>query len=397
MFKRLILEPQDGRHTSIHFFLLLLSWIYGLGVFLRSFMYDKGVFKTHRLYSKALSEIRIIRHPPSAMGCPKVISIGNITVGGTGKTPAVIAIARELVKRGIRVTVLSRGYGGSYEHRAGIVSDSKHLRLNPDESGDEPYLLARKLPGVPVIVGRDRIKTGRLAMANFGSQIIILDDAFSHRRIHRDLDIVLINSLNPFGNGRLLPRGILRESLRSLRRADYFILTRADQIADGGWGTKIDTPASKPELINILFRLNPAAPILEAIHRPIDLLDLSGKSHALEMIKGTKILALSSIAAPEHFEAALSKLGASEVSIIRFPDHHPYQEPDIRRLISIFREKKAEAIITTEKDGIRLEGKIKPAEWPFFLMRIEFEIISDPDFISSLCLFGELGEGQDPA
>ncbi|MDI6792195.1 MAG: tetraacyldisaccharide 4'-kinase [bacterium] len=428
---RNLFEAQDGGNSPIHFFLLLLSRIYGGVVSLRSFLYDKGIFKTHRLEEecgKGHSEIRnpkseiqspqsAIRNPQSEIGnrnnpqSAKVISIGNITVGGTGKTPAVITITRELVKRGKRVVILSRGYKGSCEHSAGIVSDGERILLSPDESGDEPYLMARKLPAVPVIVGSDRIKTGRLAISNFGAQIIILDDGFSHRRIYRDLDVVLINSLNPFGNGYLLPRGILREGLLSLRRADYFILTQiADcglRIADCGLRiaessnqtnpkSKIGTirnPKSEiqnrnnpqsairnPQLINILNRINPQAPILEAIHRPVDLLDLSGKSYDLEMINGRNILAISSIAVPEHFESTLSKLGAAEVSAISFPDHHAYQGSDIDRIISLFREKKAEAIITTEKDWVRLNGKIKPDEWPFFLMRIEFEITSDPDF-----------------
>ncbi len=186
--------------------LTVISWIYAIVIRIRQMLYRRGLFKTRQLPCK-------------------VISVGNVTLGGTGKTPLVIALARELRKRGITVGILSRGYKGMKEKIGGVVSDGKRILLTPAEAGDEPFMLARQLSDIPVFVGKKRYAMGTYAHKRFGMDCLILDDGFQHLGIKRDADIVLIDARRRFGNGRLFPRGPLREPLRCLRRASLLVLT----------------------------------------------------------------------------------------------------------------------------------------------------------------------------
>ncbi len=292
----------------------------------------------------------------------KVISVGNITLGGTGKTPLVALLARILQEREKRVAVLSRGY-----RRRGkgikIVSDGKKILSNPQEAGDEPYLLARNLNTIPVIVGKDRVQAGRLATEKFASEILLLDDGFQYLKLKRDLDIVVIDAANPFGNGHLLPRGILREPLSSLKRAHLFCLTRVDQARKLG------------ELENRLNTVNPETPIVECIHRPCFLRKLpDGPQVGLERVSGRRVVAFSAVGNPEGFEQSLVGLGAQLVGRMRFKDHHRYSVKDLERIARLAQNSQAQMIVTTGKDSVNLlQSSISDIE--MWSLEIEIQVV----------------------
>jgi len=306
-----------------------------------------------------------------------VISVGNITWGGTGKTPAVIMIAKLLGEMGKRVAVLSRGYRRrkkkDKKSKIAIVSNGERVILSSREAGDEPYLLSKNLPGVPIIVGKDRIESGKYAIERFASEIVVLDDGFQYWPLKKDLDIVTVDCSNPYGNGYLIPRGQLREPISHLSRADIFLLTRANLV-------------SKEDLDRItddLERLNPESIILESVHRPKYLESaFSGEKKGLDFIRDRRVVAFSSIGNPYSFEKTLEGLGAKIIKIFQFPDHHNYNRRDFREIEAICRSdlEKGEAIaVTTEKDGVRLEGSISPEadriHWEIWVLKVELEII----------------------
>jgi len=273
----------------------------------------------------------------------RVISIGNITAGGTGKTPATIYFARRLVEEGQTVVVLSRGYGRSTPpDEPFVVSDGKNILLSPMEAGDEPYLIAKKLPHVPVVVCGKRVKGARVAVEKFSPDIIILDDGFQHIALSRDEDIVVVDCTMPFGFGRLLPRGLLREPLRALKRATAFLLTHADERDDG-------------HIVDTLKKINPAGDVLKSRHRPVRLRNLKDDA-VLECnsLSGERVLALSSIGNPNAFEETLRKLGADVVCGLRFRDHHWYADDDLEKIRATAQESGVKYVVTTEKDGVRL-------------------------------------------
>ncbi len=295
-------------------FLYITFLLYGIGVRLRFFLYHIGVFQTHRL------------------DC-KVISIGNITTGGSGKTPMAIYLAERLLERGKKVAILSRGYKGKIKD-VGVVCDGENILLGPEDAGDEPYLMAVRLKTVPVIVGRDRYKTGTYAVERFNPDIILLDDGFQHIRLARDMDIVLIDLRRGFGNGYLFPMGILRESLRGLNRASFFMVKGNElQIAN----------LKKQNKPIISFNYKPQA--------VINLLDNS--RHNVDTLKGKKVVALSGIAEPKSFSETLKELGAIIIKEIIYPDHYFYTFDDLKKIKDAAAE--AEIIVTTEKDGVKLK------------------------------------------
>ena len=294
----------DKRKGLLAFFLrpllYLLSLIYGLLVRGVYWAYKRGMLPGYR---------------PKA----KVISVGNITLGGTGKTPLVEFLAAALLRKARRVVVLSRGY-----------------------SLDEPRMLENKIEGLRVFTGRDRIKTAKEAENTLKPEVIILDDGFQHWRLKRDLDIVLLNSRNYFGNRRLIPRGILREPLSSLRRADVIVLSKVNAVKD--------ISAIKNEL----GQINPKALIVECAHKPECICDAQGKVFSLGIIENKNICLLSGIADPDYFKRTASDLGARIVSDARFPDHHQYHKGDIEEIVRTCRKKNVDTIVTTEKDLVRL-------------------------------------------
>jgi len=293
----------------------------------------------------------------------KVISIGNITAGGAGKTPATIYFAKKILSEGRRVAVVSRGYGRMSDMDEPLtVSDGERILLKPEEAGDEPYLIAKKAPGVPVVVCARRVKGAEFAIKRFGVEIILLDDGFQHASIARDEDIVVVDCTRPFGYGRLLPRGLLREPLTALVRATRFLLTRADE-------------GDHEEVIDALKRINPAAGILKSRHRPVRLTRLGGNGgETLDSIRGEKALAVSSIGNPQAFEGMLRRAGTDVVRSLRFNDHHWYDETDVEGIRRAAREAGVAHIITTEKDGVRL-ALVSNAPEDALLLEIELELI----------------------
>ncbi len=292
-----------------------------------------------------------------------VVSIGNITTGGTGKTPATIYFARKYLEEGRNPVVLSRGYGRlSPMNEPLAVSDRKNFLVSPRESGDEPYLIAKKAEGVPVVVCGKRVRGARYAIENFGADIILLDDGFQHIAIARDEDIVVIDCHNPFGYGRLLPRGLLREPLHALGRATSFLLTHADE-------------CEHREILNTLRELNPTATVLKSRHRPLRLLSLEGNDGAsCDLVANKNVLAVSSIGNPKAFEDALVGLGARVVKSLRFRDHHWYDASDIEEIERSAREAGAEYILSTEKDGVRLLCAPRAPEH-VFLLEVELQLL----------------------
>jgi tetraacyldisaccharide 4'-kinase len=316
--------------------LSLLSLPYRGAVATRNRFYDREILRQERL------------------PCP-VISVGNLTVGGTGKTPTVILIAQLLRERGRRPAVLSRGYGGTAAAPVNIVSDGRKILMGWRESGDEPRLIAGAVPGVPVLTGPERVRTGRAAIERYGADVLVLDDAFQHRALFRDLDIVMIDTAHPFGNSFLLPRGPLREPREALSRAHLLIWT-------GGPESEVPLPEVPP------------LPSFRGVHRPRELVE-AATGHALPIaeLRGAKVCAFAGIGNPEAFRQSLMGLGAEVAAFRDFPDHHPYCTSDLESLRRLSAENAAERIVTTEKDGIRL------ADFPDFLeelslLRIGMEI-----------------------
>ena len=364
-FKTILQKIWDnGRAGGVQSPLLLLlipcSLIYGVVICLRNSLYNLGVFKQKKL----------------AAG---VISVGNITVGGTGKTPMVIMLARLLREKGIQPAVLSRGYGGTSIAPVNIVSDGKKVLMSAAEGGDEPVLIAKSAPDVPVLTGPRRILTGGAAIRQMGANVLILDDAFQHRDVMRDINIVLIDAARPFGNGFLLPAGPLREPLSALERADIII---AVGTADHYGSKSFD----RTEFENKIRPFNRYAPVFYAIRKPTALRQGgAGPVYPPGDLKGKKICAFSGIANPAAFKKTLMFLGADVVRFIAFTDHHHYNSTDVKQLQDAFDRTGAEFMVTTEKDAIKLDP------FPFFLnglliLTIEMDILSAREAFEALLL-----------
>jgi tetraacyldisaccharide 4'-kinase len=282
-----------------------------------------------------------------------VISIGNLTTGGTGKTTASLAVARWLCEQGRRVAYLSRGYRGAGEREALIVSEGFGPLLPVEAAGDEAYLVSRALPEVFVLVGKDRRRTGALALEK-GADALVLDDGFQYQRLERDLDLVLVDALIPFGYDFLLPRGLLREPPSHLARADGVWLTHSDLVR------RSDLEALRARVQS----LAPGARLWETAHRPVLLRGLTrDDAVAPEAVRGRRVCALSGLGNPLAFERSLERLGAQVVARVRFPDHHPYRADELREVLPA-QASRAEWIVTTEKDAVRMpEGDFDKPVW----------------------------------
>ena len=295
-----------------------------------------------------------------------VVSIGNLTVGGTGKTPAAAMMAEWALQAGYRPAILSRGYGGTYKTTAFEVCDGQHLFCTPAEAGDEPYLLARKLQGVPVVLSKARYEAGLLAFERHGSNFFILDDGFQHLPLHRDLDLVLLDAASPFGNMRLLPAGPLREPVDHLRRADGFILTRA------GHGTSLI-------MVNYLKRRFGGKPVFQSEHAPERLvLPNLGRTHPPDFIRGKRVVAFAGIAKPDGFRDTLLKLGAEMALFRSFRDHHPFGHSEFQELVAERQKLRADLLLTTEKDYVRL-APLAPTDKDLGYLAIRFQLTSGTD------------------
>jgi tetraacyldisaccharide 4'-kinase len=313
----------------------LARWMLGPLLTTLSYPYDWG----HRFRLQAYQRkwVAVKRLP-----C-RVISIGNLTLGGTGKTPIVELVASLLRREGMRIGVLSRGYGGRSQSAITVVSDGTQCLVPPEIAGDEPVLLAEHLVGVPVIVGKDRYAAGMLAIEHFGVEVIVLDDGFQHVQLARDLNVLLLDAMRPLGNARLFPRGDLRERPTGMARADTIVFTC--------WDARVTSSLTALKLVE------PGRPLFYSQHQPIALRALSdGHCLPLAALKGRRILAFCGIGTPEHFRQTLQELETEIVAFAVFPDHHPYTHLEIGQLVHMANQHGAEIIITTEKDGMRLRG-----------------------------------------
>jgi tetraacyldisaccharide 4'-kinase len=324
-----------------------------------------------------LYEARIIRDHPLGV---QVITVGNLTVGGTGKTPVVEKFARVLTDQGRKVAILSRGYRSKpppLTHRwknklllqdeivpPRVVSDGKSLLLNSEDAGDEPYMLASNLKDVVVLTDKDRVKSGRYAIEQFGCDTLLLDDGFQYWKLAgRRRDIVLVDAQQPFGNEHLLPRGTLREPPEHIRRADTIFITKSDGETAG--------------LRARIRKHNPSAGIIECVHWPLFFEDVFNPDQREQIgwLKGKKVATLSGIAQPESFEQSLLQQGAELVYTKRFADHHRFNQQEILNTINRAKKRRADVILTTQKDAVRFP-KIDRRDLPIFYMRVEIKILS---------------------
>ena len=305
--------------------------------------------------------------------CP-VVSIGNITVGGTGKTPLTEWTAQWLQRQGWRVAVLSRGYGGRAGDGPQVVSTGEGPITGWRTAGDEAYLLATRLPGVPVLVGHNRFASGVYASERFGAQVVVLDDGFQHHALHRDCDIVLIDATSPFGHGALLPRGMLREPLHAMARAQAIVLSRVETAEEAvpGLSLRIRRYAGQQPIYQM-------AVIPDSLYRHD-----KGCSVDLSWLKQRGILAFAGLGNPRAFAASLTQCGARLLKLLTFPDHHPYTPADWQIIRDAALLDGAEAVVTTQKDAVRLEPSWLRSV-PIYSLRIRVEVAPhDPPFTSHL-------------
>jgi len=355
-----VLERRHGFRAGIlRGILYLLSLLFERIVQLRLYLYRKRIFRERTL------------------GC-LVVSIGNLTVGGTGKTPVVEKFARALQSGGRRVAILSRGYKSVPRKRhwldrfrrkdidpPRVVSDGNALLLDSLTAGDEPYMLAHNLNDVIVVVDKDRVKSGRFAIGKWKVDTLLLDDGLQYLHLKHRLDIVLVDRQAPFGNEFLLPRGTLREPPRNLRRASYIFITK-------------NTGEPNDVLIERIRRYNRTAEIIECAHKPLYLQNIwTGERSPLERLRGTYIGSICGIAAPESFQGALNELGAHVDLAKRYIDHHYYTKAELKNFIARCVRRDLSMIVTTEKDAVRMprlpESEVKV---PIYFMRVEIEILS---------------------
>lgn len=359
-----IFDQRRGKRAALMRALLLASSkLFMLGVTGRQFLYENRVLRD------------------TTLGI-QVIAIGNLTVGGTGKTPVVEKFARALQDEGRKVAILSRGYrskplplhqrimnklllrGDTTPPR--VVSDGKSLLLDSELAGDEPFMLASNLRDVVVLVDKDRVKAGRYAIEKFGCDTLVLDDGFQYWKLRgRRQDVVLIDRQQPFGNNFMLPRGTLREPPRHLARANVIFITKSDgQTAD---------------LRREIHNLNATASIIECVHQPLYFQDVfTGERVDLDLLKGKKVASLSGIAQPESFEGSLVNLGSDLVYTKRFADHHRYTQQELLNFINRGKKRQAEILVTTQKDAVRFP-KLDRRDLPFYFMRVEIQIMSGAD------------------
>lgn len=354
-------QRRGKRATALRSVLFLLSKVF------------EGIVKLRG----ALYHFRILRDYTLGI---QVIAVGNLTVGGTGKTPVVEKFARALQDAGRKVAILSRGYRSKPPPLRKrllnklllredttpprIVSDGESLRLDSELAGDEPYMLASNLKDVIVLVDKDRVKSGRYAIEKFGCDTLILDDGFQYWKLRgRRRDVVLIDSQQPFGNEFMLPRGTLREPPSHLKRADVIFITKSD-----------GNTAALRARIN---KHNPTAGIIECVHHPLFFEDVfTGERKGLDFLKGKRIASLSGIAQPESFEDSLEKLsGERLVYAKRFADHHRFTQQELLNAINRGKLRQAEILVTTQKDAVRFP-KLDRRDLPIYFMRVEIKILS---------------------
>lgn len=340
-------------HARYFFWGRPLAPLYSCLMANRSSLYRRGFFRQEKL-------------------AVPVISVGNLVLGGTGKTPLVAYIAEFLRKQGKKPAVLSRGYKGTASGRINVVSDGDRVLLDAAAAGDEPRLLAEKLPGTPIITGRNRSATGRFAVGTFAVDHLVLDDGFQHLALKRDIDLVLFSGEKLLGNGRVLPGGELREPLSALKRADAFVLTT------------IESPADEriAEFIRFLTADFPCKPVFTGSYMPADTLcrTFAGQHDSLSLDKGREIpvYGFCGIANPDSFRHTLQKAGLKLVGFRAFADHHAYTREDLLELCRLGTSAGARALIATEKDLVKIRDRFEP-DMPLLVLPVRLEMNSDFD------------------
>lgn len=317
--------------------------------------YRRFLAARDRLYERGLLRSREVG--------PPVVSVGNLTVGGSGKTPAVELAVRTLLELGHRPAVLSRGYRRR-SRGVQVVADTAAIRLEAEDAGDEPFLLARRLPGIPVVVGANRWEAARLCLERFPVTALVLDDGFQHRSLRKHLEIVMVRARRPWGNGRLLPGGPLREPLTALARADLVVAAGAAAEED------------LEEVRRAVAAHAPGVPVLTARYVPVECWDAERMSRQPpQALAGARLLAFAGIAAPESFRATLAELGVDVVGLVTFGDHHWYRAEDLRRLNDRAGALGALGLVTTEKDWVRLRRVPLPAR-PIHVLSVRLDLTS---------------------
>ena len=346
-------QNQHGGMVLLLGFLRAISCLFAAVVSLRYLLYRLG----------------LLRRFPLGI---QVISIGNVTAGGTGKTPVTEIFARTLAAEGRKVAILSRGYRrkeAPWWQRLFtqviepplVVSDGKRVLLDSAVGGDEPYMLASNLPGVAVVVDRDRVKAGRYAIKRLGCDTIILDDGFQYQRLKHSHEVVLVDKTNPFGNGHMLPRGVLREPASHIARADVIFITKSDGRTEN--------------VVRQIREYNRKAEIIECRHAPRLLKDVwSREELPLSWLKGKTLTTLSGIAVPQGFEDSLRRLGAKVIWCERYADHHRYDSSEILYALNKTADLHADALITTEKDAVRFP-RFETTPVPCYYLRVDIEIL----------------------
>lgn len=329
-----------------------LSFLYGLGVQARLRAYRLNLIKERRL-----SGI--------------VVSIGNMTVGGTGKTPMTMFLAQRLLDRGYKPAILSRGYKGQLPRQPVAVNTS--FWGDWKKYGDEPFLMAARLSDIPVIVAKNRYLAGLYAMERFDRRVFLLDDGYQHIHLYRNINILLINARNPFGSGFLLPRGPLREPLDQIKRANLVIITKVNQV----------NPEGLREAREIISKFNPLTPVFHSRFLAHNLISVSNPSgFPLDLLKEKRILAFSGIADPHSFKQLLEETGSEITDHLIFPDHYQYNKRDLEKIRQKAVIMGAKIIITTEKDFVKLKGSDHGrllTEFPVWALCLGVEILDYQD------------------
>ena len=343
LYYQVISPDRKYYHVPMYLVLKSVSLFYGLMQRVRVWCYKNKILPTRRL------------------GVP-VISVGNLTLGGTGKTPTVVCIAEMLKANGYRPAVLSRGYGGESTLGMNVVSDGREVLLSPEEAGDEPVMMARRLEGIPVLTGQSRYTTGRFAIDNLGADILILDDGFQHLPLHRDVNILLCDHLHPFGNGCIFPAGELREPLSEVERADLICITRYRGEAGNGLG------GANPRNV----------PVVATVLQPEDLVNpQSGETRDLAYLNGRRVAVFCGIGNPMDFKNSIEALGVEVVARFAFPDHYAYRPDDLKEVESRAQQAGAELLVTTEKDAVKFnDGAFR---MPWYVLRVGLHIVEGED------------------
>ena len=370
--------------TPLRFLFIPLSWFYAVSVQLRNILYTYGIFKARRLPCR-------------------VISVGNIVVGGTGKTPAVITIAKHLQREGMQVAILLRGYKRRVREKVTIVSDGEKVCTSLVESGDEAYMMAKYLRNVPILVGKCRYSAGQVALERFKVDVLLLDDGFQHRQLARDVDILTIPATHPFGSpAKLIPAGTLREPLTALRRADLILLTHAD------------IPNISAHIKKLVKPLAPNIPVLTSTHQPTHLYPLVTSyqlpvtsyqrvfikreplltghwtldtgNYDIKELKGQRVLAVCGIGNPEAFVATLTRCSVASVELLAFPDHHVYTETDKQQIETTFQETAADLIVTTQKDEQKVADFVDNWKLPIVVLAVGLVITEGDEQFNDVLL-----------